>query len=408
MKLCFLYLALLCFLFNIELLPGLTITNIAIIILAVYLIVSLKEQRFVITRKEILEFLLPFFILGIIGSIGIINESADLTTKIKISFSWYLLCLSFTIGWLFHEYICAERFAYFAGITTIVVSLYAFIVSLLVGLGDPHYRFNVNSELAGGINGFMYGQFCLQIIFLSTIRLGKKLWDRCLWFLVATLPALVGLTLGSRQYIGSTVLLIVVIMVLNSRNLFKKVVRYKKHFVFIGIIPLLGLMITPVREKIFYRIAYTQKQLIHGSGRLEILQKNLADIDSNNFFGKGIGHSYGLVGYAPENFYIELLNDYGIFSFVILTFTVVFILVKQLQIIRKYHLFSINLGLWIFLFISFLWYAQFNEIIREYALWLIFGAMIANNYSVIKRKRYNFAKFKNTSKKTIVNFGRKL
>jgi len=251
---CFLLLfCLIGFLFNVELVIGITSSNVALVGMYFFIIVAIYERRYRIVRLSTMEVLLPLFVLVIIGILALANDGVDSYRQIKESLSWCFLLFPFSVGVLFHKEIVNERFARLCGIAAVVLSVYVLAKSTLVGLDSLIIRVIVGDDIAGGINGFMYGLFFLQSLYLLGERKNGVRGEWILWLLTLTLPIFAGLVLGSRQYLVGVMIFVILTSLFRSRNIGGVIGRNVKYTALLAIVLTPGILIYLVRGVVLDR-----------------------------------------------------------------------------------------------------------------------------------------------------------
>jgi hypothetical protein len=205
---------------------------------------------------------------------------------------------------------------------------------------------------------------------------------------------LVGLILGSRQYLLSVAVLLV-LWVLKSRFHVKHV-AISSLIVFFAALPFLSVIVDSLTER--YMLSFsrldTEKYDLRWINALELEQ-----FLYNNMFGMGFKFSSNYLDRAVDIGHLEMFIDHGPVKYVIFLFAILLILrsiAKYISLLRSMHVVSDVNYLFYACIISFVWYGLFNEILFEYFVYIFIGALIGdsdcqmNISNINKRMRGSF------------------
>lgn len=391
------WVVLLAFLFNVPIYDGVSATNVALCLAIVILYILLFVFKLaLVPGKELITGAFILLLLTIISFLGLrstlnANNPADLFGLI-VSVTWIALGVMWFFGYWASDYIFNKTSQRLALMFGVAISMYVIVILVLAaknGLTD--YRYKVNSFLPTGINGFLFSMTWLQVFLVRIIfDKNEKVTNKRAALFVMMATFLFGFILGSRQFIVAALGLIAISWFMIGR------LRGKIKFAVMAAVAVMTVSMVFLcsdfaKNTVSQRIDQTVRQLETGSRRFAVMGESVAIIGENGLIGGGVGYAKKIVGQPIENFYLEFMVDYGILAFIILIICIAICLAKSGIMLykikaRKYA--PVELVLWFVMLLSFFWYAIFNEVIREYSLWVFSGALFGR-LDIIRKKIQN-------------------
>jgi len=380
--------------FNVVISGYLTVSRVlafATALLAPFLVLGIRRQA---GARSIVRFTVVIFTPTFIGLCGLfstmgVEGTIDLETAGIIA-SWPALSLTALVGWLSVGEVQKEKFRLLCG-----CALSAVVVVLLVWIKYGGYesvgqlRLAVNGRMPNGINGFLYAAFMIQLFVFAHAFRWKELQVLTRVVVIGGLvgPILLGLVLGSRQYLSGVALVMLFWILSKWRT---KGMRRESLVVF-GICLIIILIAigssSDLRFFIGERLDESVREWEGGVDRIRLWGAAFNRAASIGLLGKGIGEASETVGHAVDSGLLEMIIDYGWLAVVALG-TVVCLLVSR--VIKgskgvfaecrineaKVMSFGCLVGL--------LWFGAFNEVIREYLTWFVVASATAGQEAVIR------------------------
>lgn len=376
------------FLFNYALPTGITVSNIGLCLMILLLTAALIQSKGIkLSSVEISIFFLFVITFGVIlfQSALVFLNSNHIHFNIKtfaIWASWFLMPFAFLFGLIFGKSVVDNKFQMVASWLSIVAN--ALTLALILRLGIEHggdLRYEVNKYLPGGINGYMFSMTWLQVLSLGIVYdSGLSIKKKIVGVLAFVCPILINGYLGSRQYAIAAIILIFA-AIKNAKRGKEKISTILMVIIFVvGAFSIIALSDT-IHSYLYQRLDKTQRQISGTShGRIQLWSEALHLLDEDAILGgRGIGYSSTMMGRSVDNFWIEFIIDYGVLSSLLLLSSIFL----TLNVIRKstYKNFSKEKKrkqyfIYVGLVLTVCWYSIFNELLREYIVWLCMGVVV--------------------------------
>lgn len=389
------FLIYLAFIFNIALISGITISNIGVVMMLITLFyISTKRIYTKIANIHLLVFVIisisfsGVFFNGIF--VTMVNNLVQINIQtMLIAVSWTLMPVAFVFGMVFSKNIFSTNLRVAAAMIVLIVSISVSVIAINFGINHfGNLRYKINYYLPGGINGFLFGLMWLQILALGiAVESHQSLLVRFIGIIASAMPIFSNFFLGSRQFAIATFLLILS----SIRTVNKGKERATAVFIILVVIINIVLFIKldeNIQSYVSQRIEKTKAQLSGQShGRISLLEKTINILDYKILLGNGIGYTKRKLGRAVDNFWLEYIIDYGICGFILIVFCLALPLLFIKNSISKTGGINKNKQEYIIytaLLLTVFWYSLFNEIIREYIVWLCMGVMVSRAISLKK------------------------
>lgn len=379
-----------------------TTARLGIIFLVVALSVLLLNRGKIVYRNmfnnQFKIVVLLHFIVVFFGMVGFLLSN-NILEKGSMSYlvSWILIDFVFVISFILINYIDKKLFLQLMYFSSIIFLFTIFSLVIynygLSGYKIYIYRNFLNENLPGGLNRFFNGVFLYVSILLAISIYGFKLKVsiRAIAIIGSLTSILLGIYSGSRQFIGAIIIFLIIFGIYSfylSRNKIVNIAR--KLLIGLGIFLLVLLFPqiytgTDTLSIVHGRFFETSTvQLESGYGRTERYVEQLNCISENLMFGLGPMGFFSKTGDFPDSGFLGFAVDYGVIPLLVMILGVIHILHRMWKS-RKINLQSGSESenlFYSFLFFSFIvvffWLNIWNELLKEYFLWMMLSLMISS------------------------------
>lgn len=386
--------------FNIEIFPGISLSNLALIITILALIFQLRHVNRVIIsaqrrRSLIIIAILSFLIvMPILDVLTYINSNDSFERLTRSSIGWVGIGISIIFGIIFYRQVFLRSTIIYCAFVATLLSIIIFAISFRSLQNIDSVRFFMQDNLPLGINGYLFGIFFIQAAILTlpstrTDGIQYKFITAIFIFLLT-----IGLLLGSRQYLISIVVLML-LWIVKSEFKIKRIIGLSLVCLLIifPLLPLISESVTIRYELSLARIDNTKYDL-RWINATELEQF----LSAPKLFGYGFGYSGDYLARAVDIGHLEFFIDHGPIKYFYFIFLVYYLLRCGANFKFKDKLIKVTSRtdyIYYACVIAYVWYGFFNEILREYFIFIFIGALIGEKISQTK------INIKNISRQTL-------
>ncbi|MCX2977397.1 hypothetical protein [Candidatus Marimicrobium litorale] len=371
-------------LFNFTVLGPISLSIVALLLGTLFAPLLLNVRAQIPPRNQALLAVIVVAILMVFIDALILFDLSSATSvfiQLKVVSSWIYITFYVFVGYRCYEYIFSKRLLRGLATTSLLVSTLVLILIIVGPAGSSSaVRLTLQEALPGGINGFLLSTFFLQVAAFSAYRDTRYIGRKLIYSLAMALPLLNGLLLGSRQYSFSIVLFFMLWALATGKlsNRLRKLIigGLALGFVFL-ILMLVPFMRTVFMERFNVVLGRIDRQY---DPRIVLFEKVEPLLKDYTYFGRGLNWTRNYLQHSMDSGYLEFFIDYGLIVSVVfitaLLFTHIKLFLRASSVLRKYRG-ATHLMFLFYTGIYFFWYAFFNEVLRDYVVWVFLGALIA-------------------------------